>query len=319
MIPKFILFTAIAVAFALSFLAQKQLDTLEQAQASVMGRCERIASMAPSTTETLYALGLGDRVVGVTRYCAYPPEVESKARIGGYFDPNFEAILALQPDLVVLLEEHAQTLPGFQRLNLSTHVVCHKNIEGIVESFRTIGRVCGREAAGRQMAEDYERRMLAIQRKTAGLPRPKVLLAVDRTPTPNHLSDVYIAGADGYFDRMIELAGGENVYRDRIRFPVVSVEGILSLHPDVIVDLTSKVAMQQRDARSIAADWNELAELEAVRRHRVFVFDQPYACVPGPRFIQVLEDLARVLHPEVDWGNVTGQPLAGTGNRCIFP
>jgi iron complex transport system substrate-binding protein len=301
MIYKVGLPAIIVLAFAASYWGQKQLDAFEHVEIPPVSQCRRIVSMAPSITETLYALGLGDRVVGVTRYCAYPPEVKEKARVGGYFDPNFEAILALQPDLVILQEGHEQALPGFQKLNLRTQAVCHKNIEGIVESFRTIGRVCGCEQKGREMAENYEKRLQNIQRKTAGLARPSVLFAVDRTPVPNHLADVYIAGADGYFDRMIELAGGQNAYRERIRFPVVSPEGILSMNPEVIIDLAPVVAMHNRDAQSIADDWNELAEVDAVKYHRVHVFDQGYACVPGPRFIQIVEDIAHILHPEIDW------------------
>jgi iron complex transport system substrate-binding protein len=303
MIYKYILSTAIVLVFVASYWAQKGIDRLEPLEGSPGGPCRRIVSMAPSVTETLYALGLGDRVVGVTRYCKYPPEVESKACIGGYFDPNLEALVTLKPDLVVMLDEHQQALPGIQKLKLKTWVVCHKNIEGIIDSFRSIGRTCGRASQGRQMAEDYENRLRAIQRRTAALRRPRVLFAIDRVPSPNHLADVYIAGADGYFDRMIALAGGANAYREnRVRFPVVSAEGILAMNPEVIIDLLPNVALQRRDATDIASDWNELAQVEAVKCHRVFVFSQDYACVPGPRFIRVVEDIARVLHPDLDWG-----------------
>jgi iron complex transport system substrate-binding protein len=300
---KYVLSAAIVLVFAASYVAQRGLDRLQPLEASSAGECRRIVSLAPSVTETLYALGLGDRVVGVTRYCKYPPEVKSKVCIGGYFDPNLEAIVALQPDLVVMLEEHQQALPGIQKLKLKTLVVCHKNIAGIIDSFRAIGGACGRVAEGWRKAEEYQQRLEAIQRKTAGLPRPRVLFAVDRLPAPGHLADVYIAGDDDYFDRMIALAGGENAYRSRrIRFPTVSPEGILAMNPQVIIDLLPNVALERRDEKSIAADWNELAEVEAVRNGRVFVFAADYACVPGPRFIRVVEDIARVLHPELNWG-----------------
>ena len=241
-------------------------------------------------------------MVGVTRYCEYPPEVKDKPRIGGYYDPNFEAILALKPDLVVMLEEHEQSLPGFEKLKLETLVVSHKTIEGIIESFRTIGRVCGKGPEGRRMAYEYENRLRRIHEKTRLLPRPRVLLALDRTFGRGHLADVYIVGADDYFDRIIELAGGQNAYQQRgVRYPVVSPEGILWLNPDVIVDLVPKSVLEQTDRKTIVADWNELAGVEAVKNQRVLVFDQDYDFVPGPRFIRLVEDLARVLHPEVKW------------------
>ena len=195
--------------------------------------------MAPSITETLYAWGLGDRVVGVTRYCEYPPEVKNKARIGGYYDPNFEAILALKPDLVVMLEEHEQSLPGFEKLKLETLVVSPQDDRGdhrVVPHDRPRRAGRGRKAGG--WPTQYENRLERIREKTRLLPRPRVLLALDRTFGRGHLADVYVAGADDYFDRIIELAGGQNAYRQRgVRYPVVSPEGILWLNPDVIVDL----------------------------------------------------------------------------------
>jgi iron complex transport system substrate-binding protein len=304
MVYRATLLAAIVLIFSASLLAHKRLDEPLRPEVTPLWQCRRIVSMAPSITETLYALGLGDRVVGVTRDCKYPPEVNDKVRIGGYFDPNFEAILALKPDLVVMLEEHEQSLPGLEKLKLETLAVSHKTIDGIIESFRTIGRVCGKGPEGRRMACDYENRLERIRRKTRLLPRPSVLMALDRTLGCGHLADVYVVGADDYFDRMIELAGGQNVYRDRgVRYPVVSPEGMLWLNPDVIVDLVPKQVLERIDRQTIAADWNELAELEAVKNHRVLVFAQDYAHVPGPRFFRVVEDLARLLHPEVDWKN----------------
>ena len=291
------LIAAILLVFSASLLAHRALD--ESQQPKTPGQCQRIASMAPSITETLYSLGLGDRVVGVTRFCDYPPEVRAKPRIGGYYDPNFEAAVAVKPDVVIMLEEHEQSLPGFKKLNLGTMVVSHQTVDGIIDSFRAIGRACGKEALGRQMAEEYEARLHRIHEKTRGLSRPRVLVALDRTFGRGHLADVFVAGVDGYFDRMIELAGGQNAYQQRgVRNPVVSPEGIVWLNPDIIVDIVRKEMLEQSSREAIVADWNELTQVEAVKNRRVLIFDQDYAWIPGPRFVQLVEDLARALHPE---------------------
>jgi iron complex transport system substrate-binding protein len=260
--------------------------------------------MAPSITETLYALGLSDRLVGVTRYCTYPPEVQRLPRVGGFLDPNFEAIVALKPDLVILLEEHEQSLPGFQKLGLRTTVVCHKYIDGIIESLRTVASVCGVEDRGRRVADDIQSRLDRIRDKTAHAKRPRVMIAIDRIQGSGGLVDVYIAGDDGYFDNMIELAGGENAYhRALARFPVVSTEGIMRINPDVIVDLVSGMDTEHFQTERTLADWQGLAGVEAVKRHRVYTFNRDYSTVPGPRFIRFVEDLARLLHPELDWND----------------
>jgi iron complex transport system substrate-binding protein len=117
-----------------------------------------------------------------------------------------------------------------------------------------------------------------------------------------HLAEVYVVGGDDYFDRMIELAGGQNAYTDRrVRYPVLSPEGMLGLNPDVIVELVCQAVLEQTDRKTIADDWNDLGQVEAVKRHRILVFDQEYATVPGPRCILLIEDMARALHPEVNW------------------
>ncbi len=262
----------------------------------------RIVSMAPSVTETLFALGLGDRVVGVTRFCKYPPEAEGRATIGGYHDPNFEAIVALRPDLVVMLVEHRQLLPAFHKLALSTCEVNHQTIDGVLESFTAIGEACGEQQRAAGVRDEMERRLERVRRKTAGSPRPRVMFAIDRILGTGRLETVYVAGPDGFFDRMIELAGGQNAFQGgRVRFPVVSSEGILRINPEVIVDMVSGMSEGRPAEAAILADWQQLSEVDAVRHGRVYVVAEPYAFVPGPRLVLLVEQLARLIHPELDW------------------
>ncbi len=130
------------------------------------------------------------------------------------------------------------------------------------------------------------------------------MIAIDRLPGSGGLVDVYIAGCDGFFDKIIELAGGENVYRlGSASFPIVSAEGIMCMNPDVIIDLVTGLSQEHIPADRLLADWQSLADVAAVKAHRVYAFDRDYATVPGPRFIRIVEDLARLLHPEIDWND----------------
>ena len=302
MVYRLSLITAIVLVFAGSIMANRRLDEPFRSEYSPQWECRRIVSMAPSITETLYALGLGDHVVGVSRFCEYPPEVKEKPRVGGYFDPNLEAILLLKPDLVIMLEEQTETVPAMMRLDMETLVVNHKTIDGIIESFRTIGRVCGRGPEGRRMARQIGERLNSIRNKTKDAQRPSVLLVMDRTFQNDRLSDIYVAGADKYFDTIIDAAGGRNVCRiESVRNPVVSSEGIIWLDPDVIIDLVWPDALRQYDRKKIIDDWSELPQVKAVKDGRILVYDKSFACVPGPRLIQFLDVLARELHPELDW------------------
>jgi iron complex transport system substrate-binding protein len=302
------LVAAIVLVFALSAVARRRLDEGLRQEVALARPCRRIVSMAPSITETLYELGLGDRVVGVTRDCKYPPAVERVKRrsgdIGGYFDPNFEAILALKPDLIVMLKEQSNLLPAFQRLKLETLVVSHQTTDGIIESFRTIGRVCGRGAEGRQMEREFRSRVDRIRAATRDLARPRVLFVLGRTYGCGHPADLFVAADDDYIDTIIQWAGAENAYRRRgVRYPVLSAEGILRLNPDVIVDLVPPEKLQKIGRQAILDDWKELKSVKAVKDGRVLIPEGDFAFIPGPRFLELVEYLARAIHPEAPWDN----------------
>ena len=302
---KLLAATACALVFAACFSIRQRYFPAVNNTAAAKGDYRRIVSMAPSITETLYTLGLSDRLVGVTRYCTYPPEAQRLPKVGGFLDPNFEAIVALKPDLVIMLEEHEQWLPGFQKLGLRTTVVCHKYIEGIIESLRTVADVCGVDDRGRRAADDVQSRLDRVRQKTAGARRPRVMISIDRIQASGGLVDVYIAGNDRYFDKMIELAGGENVaHRALARFPIVSTEGVMRMNPEVIVDLVSGIESHDFRPEQTLADWQGLENVDAVKQHRIYAFNRDYSTVPGPRFIRFVEDLAQLLHPEIEWNDI---------------
>ena len=262
---------------------------------------QRIVSLAPSITETLYALGLGDRVVGVTRFCSYPPQVQEKQKVGGYYDPNYEAVVDLRPDLVVMLAEHGEAREILSGLGLEVLAVNHKTIPGILDSIPAIGEACGAKAAATAIVGDIQARMDRVQAKTRDLPRPRVLISVDRDMDAGAIKEVYIAGKEGFYDTMIELAGGTNAYEGPVRFPVVAVEGILRMNPEVIIDMAPNLRERGLDPERVVAHWQSASRADAVRNARVYVFAENYEVVPGPRFILTIEKMARALHPDVDW------------------
>jgi len=259
----------------------------------------RIVSMAPSITETLFALGLGNQVVGVTSFCKYPPEAKKKTKIGGYFNPNYEAIVVLEPDMVVTLAEQKNARELLAKLNVGTLAVDHRSVEGILDSITTIGKAFGKKTAARRMVSDIRGRLKRVREKTAGLPRRRVLFCVGRTVGTGKLEDVFVAGKDPFFDKILPLAGGQNAYHDATAaFPKISAEGILVINPEVIIDMVSEQAGAGHESPAILNDWRQVAGVEAVKHGRVHVFQDDFAFVPGPRFILLVEKLARLLHPE---------------------
>ena len=266
------------------------------------GGYSRVVSMAPSITETLFALGLADRVAGVTRYCDYPPEAKAKPQVGGLLDPNYEAIVALEPDLAILLTIHDEADARLKNLGIHTLVVEHRTLEGILTSFRLIGEACGGIEAAEALVIECERRMERVRSNTAGLERPRVLISSARELGSGRLGTVYAAGKGQWYDNLIEVAGGTNVFEDSFaQFPAVSAEGLLRLDPDVVIEMAPDLAAAPYTREDIIAEWATLPGMTAVKTGRVYVLGGDYVPVPGPRFVQTLEDMAKVLHPGVDW------------------
>jgi len=256
----------------------------------------RIVSMAPNITETLYMLGLGERVAGVTKFCEYPPEVKSKPTIGGFLDPNYEAIASLRPDMVFLLPEHEKVKSYLEELSIPYCVVHNRSVEDILATIRTIGGKCGCESVADSLIADIEQRINAVKNYTPKKTLPKVLTVIERELGTGGIRDVYVAGKGTLYDDLITLAGGVNAFSSSdIPYPVVSPEGLLDLNPDYIIDLVSEKSRGKLDVATVTNDWNELYRLKAVKNGDVRIVDADYAFIPGPRFIQLLEMIASII------------------------
>ncbi|MCE5250075.1 helical backbone metal receptor [bacterium] len=264
--------------------------------------CSRIISLSPGITETLFALGLGDKVVGVTRFCNYPPEARKKPRIGGYIDPNYEAIAALRPDIVFLLTVHEEAVNYLRDMGIHYVTVRNEKTADILDAIMTIGKTCGMEDKAREIVSDINGRIGVIKKKTDGLQRPRVLISVGRTVGSGSLSEVFVAGHNTFYDELITYAGGINAYEGHdVAYPSLSGEGILMLDPDIIVDLLPGFGTMDINEAAAIKDWEGVPGLEAVKNHRISVIDSDYTVIPGPRFIMLLEDLARIIHKEAPW------------------
>ena len=260
---------------------------------------DRIVSMAPNITETLFALGLGDRVVGVTRFCTFPPEAREKPSVGGFLDPNYEMITSLRPDLVLLLPEHADVMEALRELGISFDVVRNRTVDEILETIRSIGAACGREDEARALIADIEKRMETVRSCTAGGNVPKMLISVSREFDTGTIRQVYAAGPGTFYDELISIAGGRNACAETpASYPALSAEGLISLDPDIIIDLIPPGQAGEIDPDLARNAWAEYGYIKAVRTGDIHVIDADYAVIPGPRFIRFLEDLAGIVR---DW------------------
>lgn len=262
------------------------------------GGYNRIISLAPSITETLFALGLGDRVVGVTRYCLYPPEACTKPKVGGYTDPNYEEIMRLHPDLIIIAAEHTAIRSTLQSMHIRVLQVNHNTIQDILNSITIIGDICGVNAKADSLKGELLARIKRTKAATQDFSRPRVLVSVGRAM--GSISELCIAGKNTYYDDMIEIAGGINsMNAGRIAFPMISLESIYQVNPQVVIDMVPLVSGSNVTQQAVLSEWKKVAKIDAVRNGRVYVFVQDFAEIPGPRFIDILEQMAKVLHPEL--------------------
>jgi iron complex transport system substrate-binding protein len=260
---------------------------------------QRIVSLAPSTTEVLFALGLGRRVVGVTRFCNYPPETASIAKVGGYVDPNYEEIVALEPDLAILLPSHRDARLELQKLHIRTLVTPQDTVADIRESIRLIGAACGVPDAAQTVLADLERRTRAVGAAVRGRSMPRVLVCLGRDGGAGRIDGVYVAGRDTFYGQLVEIAGGVNASgAGSTAYPYVSAEGLFDVDPDVIIDLAAGMRPAPRVVDAAMRQWRQLWPIAAVHTGRVHVISGDHALRPGPRYIQFLEELARALHPD---------------------
>ncbi|HLA39867.1 MAG TPA: helical backbone metal receptor [Candidatus Glassbacteria bacterium] len=307
---RFLVPLVVVVAVLAGTFGRRMLDGDFFSQAERAGRTQpttvfsdgrlRIVSLAPSITEVLFAIEAGDLVAGVTRYCDYPPEARFKPQIGGYLDPNYEAVVALRVNLAIMLAEQASAAGKMlYELGIDTLVVDQRNLNGIMKSIRRIGEACGRQAQARRLVAGLEGRMERIRRLVAGRERPGVLVVLGRNLTGGDLRGTYIAGNDGFYNDLVELAGGTNSYTGRtIAFPSVSAEGLHQLDPQVIIEVIPNLGETGIDPQRFVETWEFAKSVDAVKNGRVHVFVEDWAVRPGPRFILLAEKMARVIHPE---------------------
>ena len=250
----------------------------------------RIVSLAPSITETVFVLGDGDRLVGVTDYCDYPPEATLKPRVGGISTPSFEAILALRPDLVLATAEsnYAEHVERLVALGLAVYVIRPVDFETVLESIERIGGVLSRDVAARARVASMRRDAEAIARAVAGSPRPRVLYVV----WPNPL---IAPGRSTLISELIQRAGGESVTGgEPLPYPRLSLETVVERRPDrIIVGRHGQGAVEE-----LLRGWERLGSVSALRDGRVFAVDGDLVHRPGPRMVEALRALARVIHPE---------------------
>ena len=254
---------------------------------------QRIVSLAPSNTEILFALGLGDKVIAVTDMCDYPEEAKTKPKLSG-FEPSIEFIVGLNPDLVLAIGEYPELISKLEAVGLAVVALRPRGIGGIIANIELIGRVTGTEKEARVLAANLTQRVEAITSHTEAISsRPRVFYVVSVDPDP---SCPWTAGPGSFIDELITLAGGQNIAHEVLApWVQLSVEHILSADPEVIIVANGKHGLSIEDVSRIPG-WNSMT---AAKRGAIYEVDSDLGTRPGPRIVQGLEQMARIIHPKL--------------------
>ena len=255
---------------------------------------QRIVSFGPSITEILFALDLGDKVVGVCDFSDYPAGAHEKPSVGSAYTPSIENLVALEPDLVFTLE-HQELNSELEALGITYIIIEPRDIDGILRDIELIGMVTGTEDEAAELVESMEDTRDYVLDLVEGAPKVSVFYIIDATD----LTLPWTAGSGSFIDALITMAGGENIAAgaagDWLQF---SLEEIVDSDPDLIIMQTMIEGMPTVSIETLEED-NVWGQMRAVSEGKVFIIDGDLVSRSGPRIVQGLEEMARIIHPEL--------------------
>jgi iron complex transport system substrate-binding protein len=253
---------------------------------------ESVVSLAPSITEILFAVGLGDKVVGVTEHSDYPEGAKAKPQVGRYFAASLESIVEKDPDLI-LTDGYDPVIEQIKELGIPMLVFQPTGIAGIFQDIRLVGQVMNVEDRAGELVDSLQQRMDTVAELAAtATTKPTVFYEIDATdPTKP-----WTSGPGSFADTMISLAGGQNIVKEGGAWLQINLEKLLSADPDIVI-LGDYPYVTPEQVKGRAGVWQELP---AVKYGRVYAISDPsLTSRPGPRIIDGLEELARIIHPEL--------------------
>jgi iron complex transport system substrate-binding protein len=257
----------------------------------------RIVSLSPDLTEMLYGVGAFNRVVGVSNYETYPPEAAKLPRLGPLHNPNFETLTAMRPDLVVINNAQAPFLEDtLEQLGLRVLKTSNRSVQEIYAAMIAIGHATGNESEAAGLVAATREGLDRVARKTAGFPKPRVALIVNRTP--GTLRDLSTATEGSFLAELVEIAGGHIVVPPaKSGYGRLAKEDLLAIDPDIILDFIH--APKSGLAGDPMEAWREMPELKAVRGHRIQGVNQDFVPHASQRIVLTAELFAKMIHPEI--------------------
>jgi iron complex transport system substrate-binding protein len=252
---------------------------------------QAIVSLSPANTEILYALGLGNKVMGVTEFCNYPPEAQERPKVGGFADVNTEKVVELEPDLILASNIHiAEVVPALEKLGLTVVVIDPPDIPAVLEGIKFVGKITGKEEEAEALTAEMQKRIDAVAEAVKGREKPRVFWEIS--------SDLWTAGPGSFINDLIVLAGGGNIASEaEAPWVQLSNEAIIAADPEVIF-LADHPFGETAETVATRPGWDKIS---AVVNNRIVELTETEIDVvsrPGPRVVDALELIAKALHPD---------------------
>ena len=256
----------------------------------------RVISTSPAITEILFALGAGDRVVGVTDYCSFPKKACLLPTIGGPLNPSTETWIALKPDLIIVQEDsivigkHA-TILKIPLLNVSVN-----NLKNILKSIQIIADSMQISKTGNQLVNKIKLEINNYRTSLAKVKSRQVLMLLSDTNDPSR--DLYAVGRNTFLNELLAIAGGENILPDTMAtYPKISKEFIIAKSPEIIIEIGPKSNLSSKGILGRKKEWGKYPTLRAVKNDRLYFIGADYILIPGPRLLNILDGFTRTIHP----------------------
>ncbi len=251
---------------------------------------ERIITLAPALTEIVFALGKGDSIVGNTKFCDFPEKARTITKVGGFMDLNVEMVIHLKPDLIILYPENFEKMKILKN-RTKLLIVKHKTLNHLYEAIITISKELKKIKKGKLMVSNIKIILEKICKDSTNKKKVKTLLIAGRNP--DQLSNMTIIGKKDFLNQVLEISGGINAYEGSIEYPNISIESIISMNPDFIIEFS--VFFQGIDKQKVMDIWNKYKIIRAVKNNKIKIITDPKWLRPGPRIGEITLELFDLL------------------------
>lgn len=251
---------------------------------------EKIVALSPSINEIVFALGEGEKVVGNTTYCTYPQEAINITKVGGYFSPSLEKILALDPTIVIMQQNNYALAQKLQQLGVKTQVVKIDTLENIKTSILQIGKTLNKELKAKEILENINSEL----EKLKGITTNKRILFVMGHNT-SLASRIFVAGQNLYFDDIINESGNTNALQSQRKGqPILNTENIIACNPDIVILLAHSMKEMGLSKNDLVSPWLKLP-INAAKTDSIYIIDKMYSGIPSDRLVYFLQDFRAIL------------------------